>query len=83
VRAPVLVLYGQYDWFESHDAAQLIATIVNDGRPGAATFREIPQLDHHFTQYATPRDAFAEKNGKENAAPAVTAILDWLARYVR
>lgn len=80
VRAPVLVLYGQYDWFESHDAAQLIANIVNDRRPGSATFREIPQLDHHFTQYASPRDAFAEKNGKENAAPAVTAILDWLSQ---
>ena len=80
VRAPVMVLYGQYDWFESHDAAQLIANIVNDRRPGSATFREIPQLDHHFTQYATPRAAFAEKNGKENAAPAVTAILDWLSQ---
>jgi dienelactone hydrolase len=80
VRAPVMVLYGQYDWFESHDAAQLIATIVNDHRPGSATFREIPQLDHHFTQYSSPRDAFAEKNGKENAAPAVTAILDWLSQ---
>jgi dienelactone hydrolase len=80
VRAPVLVLYGQYDWFESRDAAQLIATIVNDRRPGSAMFRELPQLDHHFMQYATPRDAFAEQNGKENAAPAVTAILDWLSQ---
>jgi len=82
VRAPVLVLYGQYDWFESRDAAQLIANIVNDRQPGSATFREIPQTDHHFTQYATPRDAFAEKDGKENAAPAVTAILDWLSRQM-
>jgi len=82
VHAPVLVLYGQYDWFESRDAAQLIANIVNDRQPGSATFREIPQLDHHFTQYATPRDAFAEKDGKENAAPAVTAILDWLSHQM-
>jgi glyoxylase-like metal-dependent hydrolase (beta-lactamase superfamily II)/dienelactone hydrolase len=80
VRAPVLVLYGEYDWFESHDAAQLIANIVNDRTPGSATFRELPQLDHHFTRYASRRDAFREKDGKESAGPAVTAILDWLSQ---
>jgi glyoxylase-like metal-dependent hydrolase (beta-lactamase superfamily II)/dienelactone hydrolase len=80
VRAPVLVLYGEYDWFESHDAAQLIANIVNDRKPGSATFRELPQLDHHFTRYASRRDAFREKDGKESAGPAVTAILDWLSQ---
>ena len=68
VRAPVLVLHGEYDWFESRDAAQLIANIVNDRQPGSATFRELPQLDHHFTRYASRRDAFREKDGKENAA---------------
>jgi dienelactone hydrolase len=80
VRAPVLVLYGEYDWFESHDAAQLISTIVNDRKPGSATFRELPQTDHHFARYASRRDAFREKEGKENAAPAVRAILSWLAQ---
>jgi dienelactone hydrolase/glyoxylase-like metal-dependent hydrolase (beta-lactamase superfamily II) len=80
VQAPVLVLYGEYDWFESHDAAQLIANIVNARQPGSATFRELPQTDHHFARYASRRDAFREKDGKENAAPAVTAILDWLSQ---
>jgi dienelactone hydrolase len=80
VNAPVLVLYGEYDWFESHDAAQLIANVVNVRQPGSAAFREIPQTDHHFTRYGNRRDAFREKDGKQNAAPAVTAILDWLAQ---
>jgi dienelactone hydrolase len=80
VNAPVLVLFGEYDWFESHDAAQLIANVVNARKPGSAMFREVPQTDHHFTRYATARDAFREKDGKENAAPAVTAILDWLSQ---
>jgi dienelactone hydrolase len=82
VRAPVLVLHGEYDWFESSDGARLIATIVNNRQPGSATFKELPQLDHHFTQYPTQRDAFREKNGKENAEPAVRAILDWLSTQV-
>jgi dienelactone hydrolase len=80
VPAPVLVLHGEYDWFESRDAAQLIVNIVNDRQPGSATFRELPQLDHHFTRYASRRDAFREKDGKENADPAVKAILEWLSQ---
>jgi dienelactone hydrolase len=80
VRAPVLVLYGEYDWFESRDAAKLIATVVNNRQAGSAKFSELPQLDHHFMRYASPRDAFKEQGGKENAAPAVTAILDWLSQ---
>ena len=80
VRAPVLVLYGEYDWFESRDSAMLIANTINSRKPGAAVFRELPGLDHHFTRYATRRDAFAEKNGVQDAAPAVEAILQWLSR---
>jgi dienelactone hydrolase/glyoxylase-like metal-dependent hydrolase (beta-lactamase superfamily II) len=80
VHAPVLVLYGEYDWFESSNAARLIASIVNNRQPGSATFKELPQLDHHFTRYASRRDAYREKDGKENAEPAVRAILDWLAQ---
>jgi dienelactone hydrolase len=78
VRSPVLVLYGEYDWFESRDAAALIANVVNRGRPGTATLRVIPGLDHHFMKYATREDAFHERNGAEHAAPVVEAILTWL-----
>ena len=78
VQAPVLVLYGAYDWFESRDAATHIANLVNTQKPGSAVFRELPQLDHHFTRYASAVDAFREKNGTTDAAPAVDAILQWL-----
>ena len=75
----MLVLSGEYDWFESRDAAQLIANLVNARRPGAATFRELPRLDHHFTRFETRVDAFKERNGTTDAAPAVQAIQQWLA----
>jgi AraC-like DNA-binding protein len=42
-----------------------IANIVNNRQPGSATFKELPQLNHHFTRYANPRDAYREQNGKE------------------
>jgi pimeloyl-ACP methyl ester carboxylesterase len=80
VDAPVLALYGEYDWFESHDAASLIARIVNAKSAGHGTFAEIPRMNHHFASYADPTAAFAEKDGIVNPEPAVTAMLAWLER---
>jgi pimeloyl-ACP methyl ester carboxylesterase len=80
VRSPVLVLYGEFDWYESRDAAALIVDIVNRKHPGAATLRVMPGLDHHFMRYATRRDAFKESGGVVAAEPAVEAILAWLAQ---
>jgi dienelactone hydrolase len=78
VRAPVLVLYGEYDWYESRDAASLIADIVNRQQANGAVFRVIPALDHHFTRYPTRQAAFKGKGGQAHADPAVDAILSWL-----
>jgi pimeloyl-ACP methyl ester carboxylesterase len=80
VKAPVLVLHGAYDWFEARDAAMLIASIVNAQKPGSAIYRELPQLNHHFTRYPSAVDAFREKDGATDAAPAVDVILQWLAQ---
>ena len=38
VRAPVLAMLGEYDWFESREPAALIARIVNARSPGRGTF---------------------------------------------
>jgi pimeloyl-ACP methyl ester carboxylesterase len=80
VRAPVLALYGQYDWFDSRASVELIATLAERGAPGHAEFRELPQLDHHFTRYRSAQDAFREENGRPDPGPAVEAILQWLER---
>lgn len=75
VRAPVLVLYGEYDWFESRDAASLIARIVPHGR---GTFGEVPRMNHHFELFADARAAFADEGGQVNPDPAVNPMLRWL-----
>jgi pimeloyl-ACP methyl ester carboxylesterase len=82
VDAPVLALYGEYDWFESHDATSLIARIVNAKTPGRGTFVEIPRMNHHFAQYPSASAAFAEKDGQVNPEPAVGVMLDWLKKTV-
>jgi dienelactone hydrolase len=78
VNSPVLVLYGDYDWFETRDSAALITDLVNRQRPGTATLHVEHGLDHHFTRFATARDAFTDTGGTEHAAPIVEVVLDWL-----
>ncbi|HEV8632120.1 MAG TPA: hypothetical protein VGV61_17530 [Thermoanaerobaculia bacterium] len=82
VGSPVLVLFGEYDWYESAASAQLIARIVERGHPGRARFALIPRTDHHFEAFASAEAAAAGTGGRENADPAVREILGWLRRTV-
>lgn len=82
VRAPVLVGYGEYDWFESHDAASLITRIVNAKSPGRGTFVQVPGMNHHFGVYPSARDAYEEKNGRADPDPAVKVMLEWLKKVL-
>ena len=80
VRAPVLVLGGEYDWFESHAASALVAEVVNRQHPGQAEFHEYPGLNHHLSKFPTPEAAFKESGGTVSAEPVVATILSWLAK---
>jgi hypothetical protein len=78
VKAPVLAIYGEYDWFESRDAMRLIADVVNRERPGTAVFKEIAGLNHHFTRFASRSAAYKEQDGVADASEFVTIVLGWL-----
>jgi pimeloyl-ACP methyl ester carboxylesterase len=80
VKSPVLALYGEYDWFESRDAASLVARIVNAKSPGHGTFAEVPRMNHHFAEFTSPEASFAEKDGRVNPEPAVSVMLAWLQK---
>jgi pimeloyl-ACP methyl ester carboxylesterase len=80
VDAPVLALFGEYDWFESADATSLIARIANAKSAGRGTYVEIPRMNHHFELFNSAGDSFAEKNGQVNAQAAVSVMLEWLAK---
>jgi dienelactone hydrolase len=83
VRAPVLAMLGEYDWFESREPGALIARIVDARSPGRGTFVEVPRMNHHFERFETAADAFHERNGVVDPAPAVEPMLEWLARVLR
>ena len=78
VRCPVLVLYGEYDWYESPAGAEMIARIVNRARPGSARFALVPGTDHHFESFARAEDAVSGKGGRENSDPVVREVVPWL-----
>jgi hypothetical protein len=80
VNAPVLAMYGEYDWFESRDATSLIARIINARSPGRGTYAEVPRMNHHFAEFSSAEAAFAEKDGRVNPEPAVTVMLAWLQK---
>ena len=83
VKAPVLVVYGEHDWFEDVDAARTVLRVVNAKSPHRARLVVVPRMDHHFSLFATPQDAFRESGGKVDEAPAVEPMLAWLRELIR
>ncbi len=78
VRAPVLALYGEYDWFEDAAAHRLVADIANRRQPGSGRFVEIAATDHHFERFPDAQAAFRGVGGTVNSDAAVDEMLRWL-----
>jgi hypothetical protein len=74
----MLARYGEYDWYESRDAASLITRIVNAQSPGRGTFVEIPAMNHDHSEFPNAANVFNETNGRTNPRPAVEVMLNWL-----
>ena len=80
VQAPVLVIYGEYDQFETRHGHQLIADTLNKLRPGSATFIEIPKADHEIEVYASADDAYAYRNPTVRPELLAQPLIDWAKR---
>ena len=83
VDAPVLILYGEYDWIMSRDDHERAAAIVNARHPGRAELEVLPRTSHNLDTYASLEDARADRNGRFDEA-VLRRILAWLdARFPR
>jgi len=78
IDAPVLMVMGEYDWFENRAGHETVIRIVNRQRPGLARFEIIPQTDHHFTVFPDARAAFRGEGGRADARPFLELALAWL-----
>lgn len=80
VDAPVLVIFNEFDQFETRHGHKLIADTANRLRPGSGTFVEQKGLDHSDWRFDTIEAAYADEGG--TPVPEVTAkvVLDWLKK---
>jgi pimeloyl-ACP methyl ester carboxylesterase len=78
IDVPVLVVMGEYDWFENRAGHETVVRIVNRRRAGLARFEFIPQMDHHFTLFPDAGAAFRDEGGRGDASPFLEIVLPWL-----
>jgi dienelactone hydrolase len=78
IGVPVLIVMGEYDWFENRAGHETVARIVNRRQAGLARFEMIPQMDHHFVVFPDARAAFREEGGRDDARPFLAIALEWL-----
>lgn len=76
VRAPVLVVHGEYDWIMARDEHQRIVDLVSS-RGGHARLVTLPQLDHNFARAASQDSAF-----RQLVAPASQDVAETLVRWL-
>ena len=80
IEAPVLVIYGEYDQFETEHGHRLIADTLNRLRRGSAEFVEIPHGDHELEIYPSAEDAYAYRGGRAEPELFLGPAVEWLRR---
>ncbi len=83
VDVPVLVLYGEADWYEDRAGHELIVRLVNQNRPGLARLAVIPSLDHHFVQFPSAEAAARDEGGWVAEGAVVEEIMPFLGRVAK
>ena len=58
ISAPVLVIYGEYDWIMSREDHLMIAEAMNKKETGLGTFIEVPKASHGLQLYKNRQAAF-------------------------
>jgi len=80
ISAPVLVIYGEYDWIMSRDDHELVVQIVNQRHPATARVVIAPKTSHSLDVYESMEKAFKEEGSKFDDG-LVTLMIDWLKEY--
>lgn len=82
IDAPVLVVYNEFDQYESRRGAEVVVETVNRLRPGRARLVVLPMQDHSFYLHPSADAAFRGEGGVPVPEPGAQAILDWLDQAV-
>ena len=79
INAPVLVIYGEYDWIMSKQDHQMIVQAMNDKEEGLGTYLEIPKMDHGLNIYESQTAAYTSFSSEYNQ-DLTREVLQWLAK---
>lgn len=78
ITVPVLVVMGEFDWFENLAGHQTVVNVVNMDKANRARLEIIPGMDHHFSIFDSAQAAFRDETGTPDAAPFHEIALPWL-----
>lgn len=78
LNARVLVIYNQFDQFETRHGHELIVDTVNRNSPGSANLIVQEGLGHSSWRYNSAEQAYADKAGVSATAITGKVILEWL-----
>ncbi len=78
VEAPIMVVFGEYEQFESRHGHRVIVDTVNRLRPGSATWLEIPKAGHSLRIYPDQYAAFDRRDGKRQPELYLEPVAAWL-----
>lgn len=78
IDAPVLVVFNEFDQYETRHGHKLIVDTVNRLRPGSGSFVEQKGVDHNDTRFATIEAAYADQGGTPVPQSTVGVVLKWL-----
>ncbi len=81
VKAPALVIYGEYDWIMSKEDHTMIVDHVN-GNDGDATFINVPKMDHNFNIYPTLQASF-DDNSQEFDQKVLDQTIEWIQSVLK
>ena len=77
VKAPTLIVWGEYDWIMGRDESDRAAAIVRARDPALVTYVIRPGMNHHFEAFKDATAAFHEEGGSYDPG-AAKAMVEWL-----
>jgi pimeloyl-ACP methyl ester carboxylesterase len=81
VQAPVLVLWGEYDWIMSREDGESMVSLVAPGARAASRFVVVPGADHGLNEFDSEVDAFRGRGGRPGTR-AFPIVRDWIRARV-
>ncbi len=77
LEADVLVIFNEFDQFETKRGHELIVDTVNRVRPGTAKFVEQKGLGHSGWRFTTTEEAYADETGVPEPLTTAAVLIDW------